>query len=142
MSGRSVQPCPNPRRQLIVTNVEQPAIRLDPRRRAPEGDERARQRGVEEIDRDGIVQHAAHAERRYCPAIGATIPVEPLRDFRIALTKPAWRHADPYSHREAPLGRRDDLARVAGHGHGSHFVLVEGSHAWWIVSSLLGHLPA
>ena len=58
MSGRSVQPCPNPRRQLIVTNVEQPAIRLDPRRRAPEGDERARQRRVADIDRNGIVQHA------------------------------------------------------------------------------------
>jgi hypothetical protein len=58
-----------------------------------------------------------------CPAVGATIPVEPFRNFCIALTKPARRHADPYPHGKAPLRHRDDLARVAGHSQSSHFVL-------------------
>jgi len=31
--------------------------------------------------------------------------------------------ADPYPHGKAPLGHRDDLARVAGHDLGSYFVL-------------------
>src|ERR1700746_3872253 len=108
-----MQPRPDPRRRLIVTNAEQAALRLNPGRRAPAGDERARQRGVEKIDRNGVVEHAAHTGWRYCPAVGAAISVEPFRDFRVALTKSARRHADPYTHGKAPLGHRDDLARVA-----------------------------
>src|SRR5439155_625503 len=80
---------------FVVTNAEQPALRLNPGRRAPAGDECARQRRVKEINRDGVVQHAAHTGWCYCPAVGATIPVEPFRDFRVALAKPARRHANP-----------------------------------------------
>src|SRR6516225_163502 len=118
-----MQPRPDPRHRFIVANAEQAALRLDLRRSAPAGDERARQRGVAEIDRDGIVEHAAHAGRCYRPAVGATIPVETFGDFCIALTKPTRRHADPYPYGKAPLSHRDDLPRVAGHGHSSYFVL-------------------
>src|SRR6516165_9723235 len=103
-----MQPRPDPRHRFIVANAEQAALRLDLRRSAPAGDERARQRGVAEIDRDGIVEHAAHAGRCYRPAVGATIPVEPFGDFCIALTKPTRRHADPY-----PYGRAADASANA-----------------------------
>src|SRR5215469_16012017 len=72
-----MQPRPDPRRQFVVTNAEQPALRLNLRRRAPAGDERTRQRGVAKIDPNGIVQHAAHAGRN---AIGS-LRAGPVRGF-------------------------------------------------------------
>jgi hypothetical protein len=59
-----------------------------------------------------IVQHAAPTGWCYCPAVGATIPVEPFRDFRVALAKPARRHANPYPHGKAPLGHCDDAVSI------------------------------
>src|SRR5580700_5011510 len=40
---RPVQRRPDPRRRFVVTNAEQPALRVNPGRRAPAGDECARQ---------------------------------------------------------------------------------------------------
>src|SRR5215831_10939264 len=129
---RPVQLRSDPRRRFVATNAEQPVLRLNPGRRAPTGDEGARQSRVEEIDRNGIIEHAAHARRRYRPTVGAAIPVEPFRDFRIALTKPARRQADPYPHGKAALGHRDNHARVAWHSHCSYCIPIlffdQGSH--------------
>ena len=85
--GRSCSPrlrchmqlCPDPRRRLVVANPEHTTIRLDPRPSAPPNDERARECGVEEIDRDGIIEYSAHAGRRHRPAIRSTILIEPGR---------------------------------------------------------------
>ena len=49
----------NARRRLIVANPEHTAMRLSPGHSAPAGDERTREGDVEEIDRYGIIQHAA-----------------------------------------------------------------------------------
>ena len=108
-----MQPRPDPRRRFVVTNAEQPALGFNFRSRAPAGDKRSRQRRVEEIDRDGIVQHAAGAGRRYRPAVGAAIPVEPFRDFRVALTKPA-RRLWPALYRHHGMGLMEIAAPTAG----------------------------
>jgi hypothetical protein len=81
--------------------------------RSPGWRQGTRQGGVKEIDRDGVIQRAAHAGRRYCPPVGTTIPIEPSRDFRMPLTKPARGNANPDPNRETPFCCRDDLARVA-----------------------------
>jgi hypothetical protein len=54
-----MQPGPGPWRRLVAANPENAAIRLDPRPGAPAGNKRARERGIEEIDRDGVIQHPA-----------------------------------------------------------------------------------
>jgi len=50
-----MQPGPDALRRLIVANAEHAAFRLNPGCRAPAGDERARERSVDEIDRHSIV---------------------------------------------------------------------------------------
>src|SRR5689334_16944248 len=115
MSGRPMQPHLDARRRLVVANAEHPTIRLNSGPRAPPGDKRARERGVGEIDRHGIVQHTAHTGRRHRPAVGAAILIEPGGHLFMASTKTARRHADPDPHRKAPLRRGDDFAWVAWH---------------------------
>ena len=51
-----MQPHLDARRRLVVANAEHPTIRLNSGPRAPPGDKRARERGVDEIDRHSIVQ--------------------------------------------------------------------------------------
>ena len=101
--GRSCSPrlrcpmqlCPDPRRRLVVANTEHTTIRLDPRPSAPPNDERARECGVEEIDRDGIIEYSAHAGRRHRPAIRSTILIEPGRSCENAAdqNRPAERQS-------------------------------------------------
>jgi hypothetical protein len=77
--------------------------------------ERARKRGIEEIDRDGVIQHPAHAGRRHRPPIGAAILIKPAGHLRMASAETIRRHGHPDPHRKAPLGRGDYFARIAGH---------------------------
>ena len=57
-----MEPCPHPRLRLILAHLEYTAgsLRLCPD--APPGNERAGEGGISEIDRDGIVEHAARPE--------------------------------------------------------------------------------
>jgi hypothetical protein len=55
------------------------------------------------------VQHAAHPRRRYRPAIGAVILIEPCGNLRMALAKAAGRNATPDADGIAPLGHCDHL---------------------------------
>jgi hypothetical protein len=82
---------------------------------APSGDERARESGVEEVDRDRVVEDPAHPRRRHGSTIGTAVLVEPGRHLRMVLTETPWWNADPDADREAPLGRRDYVARVTWH---------------------------
>jgi hypothetical protein len=86
---------PDPRRRLVVANPEHATIRLDPRPSAPPSDECARECGVEEINRHGIVQHATHSGRSHRPTIGAAILVEPSGHVGLAVAKTAERHTEP-----------------------------------------------
>ena len=70
-SGRPVQSGFDPRRRLVVAHTEYAVLGLNSRPGAPAGDEGAGERGLEEIDRDSIVQHAAHPGWGDGPAIGA-----------------------------------------------------------------------
>ena len=110
-----MQPRPDPRRWLVVTNAEHAILRFDSGPSAPARDERARERCVEEIDRHGVIQHAAHAGRRHCPSVRAAIFVKPGGHFRIALAEAAGRNADPDADGKAPLRNGDHLSRVARH---------------------------
>jgi hypothetical protein len=82
---------------------------------APAGDERPRERGVEEIDRHGAIQHAAHARWGDRPPVGAAILVEPCRDVGMPLAETARRNPEPDADRKALLGHGDHLSRVARH---------------------------
>jgi hypothetical protein len=136
----AMQPCPDPRCRLILAYLEHAAIRLRPGPGAPPGDKRARKCGVEEINRDGVVQHAPRPGRRDRPAVGAAILIEPGCHFRIALAETAGRNADPDADRIAPLGRRDRFSRIAPH---SPFPFCSGYDrtARLAVSSVLGSHP-
>src|SRR6266403_4035653 len=73
-SAQGVRCSPAPRRRLIVPHPEHALRCLDHIPGAPAGHEGARKGGVEEVDRQGIVQHAAHPRGRDRPAVRATIP--------------------------------------------------------------------
>ena len=70
-SRRPVQPCPDPRRRLILAHLEHAAGRLGLGRHAPPGHKGAGERRIREMNRDRVVQHPAHSRRRHRPAIGA-----------------------------------------------------------------------
>jgi hypothetical protein len=57
-----MQPCPDPRGRLVIANPEHAAFRLNPRPGAPACKECAHERGVEEVDRNSVIQHAAHSD--------------------------------------------------------------------------------
>src|SRR6266446_541616 len=124
ISGRPMQSCPDPRHWLAVTNAEHAVLRLDRVPGAPAGDERPRERGVEEIDRHGVIQHAAHARWGDRPPVVTAILVEPCRDVGMPLAETARRNPEPDADRKAPLGHGDHLSRVARHLCSSLFVLI------------------
>jgi hypothetical protein len=110
-----VRRCSDARRRLVLPNSEHAAIRLDPEPGAPTGDERARKSGVEEIDRNGVIQHAAHPG-------GASSTSRPPRTSRRARRSSPYnaarnvrRNADPDADGKAPPGHGDHFAGIAGH---------------------------
>ena|SRR5258707_8710740 len=77
-SRRLVVSCRYAWRRFVVSDAKQTVDRLDPPRSAPSGDERARNRHVGEIDRDGIIDDAPDTARGQRPTIRAGILVEPI----------------------------------------------------------------
>jgi hypothetical protein len=67
---------------------------LSPVAGAPPRPERARERGVEEIDRRGVVGHLPHTRGRHCPQVGAANIVEPGRHLGVPVAEPLRRDAD------------------------------------------------
>jgi hypothetical protein len=59
-----MQPCPNPRLRVVVTHLEDAARGFGPCPNTPPDNERARQRGISEIDRQGVIQHPARPRWR------------------------------------------------------------------------------
>src|SRR5215471_5360362 len=100
-------------RRLILAHPEYAAIRLRLSPGAAPGDKRARERGVQEIDRYGIIQHAACPRRGHRPTVSAAICVEPGGNLGMVLPQTARRDADPDADRATPLGHNDHFARVA-----------------------------
>src|SRR5216683_4750218 len=107
-----MQPRPNPRRRLIVPYPEHALRGLDPVPGAPPGHEGARESRVEEVDRQGVIQHAAYPRRRQRPAICATIPVEPCSHLIEPTAKSLGGNADPDADREPPLSLYHHQLRV------------------------------
>src|SRR5262249_32209996 len=112
-SGCPVQPRSHPRNGLILAHHA--SSRLDFRYHAPPDNKRARERGIGEVDRQGIIQHAARPRRCYGPASRSAILVEPCGYLLVSLAKTVWWTRDPNSDGEASLRRRDHVARIAWH---------------------------
>src|SRR5271169_1524353 len=70
--GVRCSPCPDPRRRHILAYPGRAAIGLRAGPGAPPGDERARKRVIEEINRARVVQHAPHSGRRHRLVVSAT----------------------------------------------------------------------
>jgi hypothetical protein len=68
-------------RRIILPHLENTPSSLDTVTGTPAGDEGARQGGIREIDRRGVIQHAASSRRRHSPAVGAAILVEPSGNY-------------------------------------------------------------
>jgi len=105
----------DPWRRLILPHFEAAPSGLDLVTGTPSSDEGTREGRIAEIDRQSVIQHAACPRWRHRPALGTTVLVEPCRHIRIALAEAIGGHAEPDADGEAPLGRRDYLAWVAGH---------------------------
>ena len=68
-----MQPYSDPRRRLVIPHPEHAVRHLDLVTCAPPGDERARESGVEEINRDRVVEYPAHTGGCHGPTIGTAI---------------------------------------------------------------------
>jgi len=56
----SVQPSPDPRCRLVLAHLEHAPCRLELGPDAPPSHEGARECRISEVDREGVIQHAAH----------------------------------------------------------------------------------
>src|SRR5690348_137000 len=108
-----MQPRPDPR--LVFTHSEYAAGRLDLGPYTPSIDEGAGERGIREVDRDRVVEHATSAGGCDRPTVGTAIFIQPSGDLSVALAETAGRNSKPDADGEAPLGHSDHLSRVARH---------------------------
>src|SRR5216683_5990030 len=111
LSRRPVHARPGSRRRLISPHPKHPLGCLDLVTGTPPGNEGARQRGIEEVNRHRVVENPAHPRRRYGPSVSAAVLVQPSGYLGITLAKTAGRNADPDADWEAPIGERDQVAR-------------------------------
>src|SRR5262249_61314103 len=74
---RPMQPGSNPRYRRVVSHLKYAARGLSPVAGTPPRDKGAPEGRIEEIDRDGAVEHPAHSGRRHRPAINATSLSQP-----------------------------------------------------------------
>jgi hypothetical protein len=121
---RPMQPGTNPRRWFILPDLENPARGFSPVPDAPPSYERARQRRILEVERNGVIEHAAHSRRGHHPSISAAILVKPAAYTLVPLAETGWGDSDPDPNRETPFSHRDDLAWIAGHKLCSLYVLM------------------
>jgi len=70
-SRRPVQRGSYPWRRIILPHLENTRSSLDTVSGTPSGDEGARQGGIRQIDREGVIQHPARARRRHSPSVRA-----------------------------------------------------------------------
>jgi hypothetical protein len=105
---------PDPRRRLVLADLEYPASRLESwrtrARRMPSRGSHRRSRY-----RDRIIQNATGAGGRESPTVGAAICVQPIGNLGLPLSETARRNAHPNADREEALGCGDHLSRVARH---------------------------
>jgi hypothetical protein len=59
-----MQPCPDPRRRLILAHLEHTTGGLRSGPNAPPRDEGAGERGIREVDRYRVIQYPARPKRR------------------------------------------------------------------------------
>ena len=88
---------PDPRLRLVLTHLEDAARRFGPCPNTPPGHEGARECGISEVDREGVIG--------YRPAIRTAILVEPGGDLGMTLAEALWRNGDPDADGKAPFGR-------------------------------------
>src|SRR5260370_41026653 len=74
---------PKPRAWLVLADLEHAPDRCDFGPGAPANNESARERGIREIDRNGVVQHAAQPGWCHYPAISTAVLVEPRGHLRM-----------------------------------------------------------
>src|SRR6266851_3543571 len=114
-SRRPMQPRPSPGGRLIVPDPEHALRSFDLVTGAPAGHEGTRDGRVEEVDRQGVIQHAAHPRGGQSPAICATICVEP----RPHLIKPSAKSFEgntyPDADGEPPFSLYDHQLRARCH---------------------------
>jgi len=113
-------PCPVQRgfylwRRNILPHLENTARGLDTVSGTPPGDEGARQGGIREIDREGVIQHAACAGRRHRPSVCAAIFVEPYFDPIEQRAEPIRWDADADAHRKASFSLGDHEGGARSH---------------------------
>ena len=82
---RPMQPGSNPRYRRVVSHLKYAARGLSPVAGTPPRDKGTREGRIEEIDRDGVIEHAAHPRWGDRPAISATILIEPGGHLRMPL---------------------------------------------------------
>src|ERR1700736_2405772 len=112
---RPVQPSPDPRCRLILAHPERPFGRLDLVADAPARDKRTGECCIGEVDRDRVVEHAAHPRWRHRPSVRAAVLVEPGGHSSVLSAETFRRNGDADADREVAFGHRDQLARIAGY---------------------------
>jgi hypothetical protein len=86
---------PDPRLRLILAHLGDSVSSLGFSPNAPPRYERARQGGIGEIDREGIIQYPARPRGRHGPPVGAAVLVQPGGDLRMPLAETFWRNGLP-----------------------------------------------
>jgi hypothetical protein len=103
-SGCPVQRGPPPRWRLVLAHLEDASGALDLITGTPPSDEGIREGGISEIDRQGVIQHAARARGCHRPAVGTGILVKPCLNSVEPRAEPIRRHPDPNAYRKASFG--------------------------------------
>jgi len=86
--------------RLVLSHLKHAPGSLDQTSGTLSGDKSARERGIGEVDRDGVIQNPAHPRERHRPAIGAAVLVEPRGDLSMPPPETVRRYADPDAHRK------------------------------------------
>ena len=87
--------------RLILPHLEDASGRLYLGPKAPPRNESVGERRISEIDRKGIIEHAASSRGRHSPAVGVAVLVKPSGNVRAPLAEAARRNADPDTDGEA-----------------------------------------
>jgi hypothetical protein len=78
-------------------------------------DKRTGQCGVEEVDRNRVVEHAARPRRRHGPPVRGAVLIKPSGHSSVLSAETFRRDGDADANWEAPLGPCDQRARIAWH---------------------------
>src|SRR5438132_979060 len=98
-----MQPCFDSGQWSILPDPKHTAGRLDSVTGAPPGDERARERGIAEVDRHRVVENPAHPRRCHRPPARTAILIEPSRYVGMPLAETFCRNTYPDADWKASL---------------------------------------